>query len=174
MSLAAPPADEYPMEQNKAIVRRLIEQVINEHDLDAAERFFSADFVEHIPAPGQEQGLEGMRRWLEEVYFRAFPDVHWSAEEQVSEGDKVLTRFVWRGTHRGEFAGIAPTEERVEVWGMVLERIAEGKVVGSRILHDTVSLLQQMGVIMAPPDQSEEANPGGSQPHIIIAAVLFS
>ncbi len=70
----------------------------------------------------------------------------------------MLTRFVWRGTHRGEFAGIAPTEERVEVWGMVLDRIVDGKVVESRILHDTVSMLQQMGV-MGPPDQSEEASP---------------
>jgi predicted ester cyclase len=121
---------------------------------DAAERFFTPDFVEHIPAPRQGQGLEGMRRWLEEVYFPAFPDVRWSAEEQVAEADKVLTRFVWRGTHRGEFAGIAPTEERVEVWGMVLDRIADGKVVESRILHDTVSMLQQMGV-MGPPEQSE-------------------
>ena len=100
-----------------------------------------------------------MRRWLEEVYFRAFPDVHWSAEEQVSEGDKVLTRFVWRGTRRGEFAGIAPTEARVEVWGMVVERIAEGIVVARRILHDTLRLLQQMGVIMASPEQSEKASP---------------
>ena len=115
-------------EENKAVVRRLIAEVINEHDPNAAERFFTADFVEHIPASGQEQGLEGMRRWLEEVYFRAFPDVHWSAEEQV------------------------------EVWGMVLDRIVDGKVVESRILHDTVSMLQQMGA-MAPPDQSEGASP---------------
>ena len=99
-----------------------------------------------------------MRRWLEEVYFRAFPDVHWSAEEQVAEGDKVLTRFVWRGTHRGGFAGIPPTDEQVEVWGMVLDRIVDGKVVESRIFHDTVSMLQQMGA-MAPPDQSEGASP---------------
>ena len=99
-----------------------------------------------------------MRRWLEEVYFPAFPDVHWSAEEQVAEGDKVLTRFVWRGTHRGGFAGIPPTDEQVEVWGMVLDRIVDGKVVESRILHESVSLLQQMGA-MAPPDQSEEASP---------------
>jgi steroid delta-isomerase-like uncharacterized protein len=145
-------------EENKAVVRRLIAEVINEHDPNAAERFFTADFVEHIPAPGQGQGLEGIRRWLEEVYFPAFPDVHWSAEEQVAEEDKVLTRFVWRGTHRGEFAGIPPTEERVEVWGMVLDRIVDGKVVESRILHDTVSMLQQMGA-MAPPEQSEEASP---------------
>jgi predicted ester cyclase len=145
-------------EENKAVVRRLIAEVINEHDPHAAERFFTPDFVEHIPAPGQGRGLEGMRRWLEEVYFPAFPDAHWTVEEQVAEGDKVLTRFVWRGTHRGEFAGIPPTEERVEVWGMVRDRIVDGKLVGSRILHDTVGMLQQLGV-MPPPEQSEEAGP---------------
>ena len=145
-------------EENKAIVRRLMEEVINDHDPNAAERFFAPDFVEQIPAPGQGQGSEGMRRWLEEVYFPAFPDVHWTVEEQVAEGDKVLTRFVWRGTHRGEFAGIPPTDKQVEVWGMVLDHIVDGKLVESRILHDTVSMLQQMGV-MPPPEQSEEASP---------------
>ena len=75
-------------EENKAVVRRLIAEVINEHDPHAAERFFTPNFVEHIPAPGQGQGLEGMRRWLEEVYFPAFPDVHWSAEEQLQKGTR--------------------------------------------------------------------------------------
>jgi steroid delta-isomerase-like uncharacterized protein len=145
-------------EENKAIVRRLMEEVINDHDSNAAECFFAPDFVEHIPAPGQGQGSEGMRRWLEEVYFPAFPDVHWTVEEQVAEEDKVLTRFVWRGTHRGEFAGIPPTDKQVEVWGMVLDHIVDGKLVESRILQDTLSMLQQMGV-MPPPEQSEEASP---------------
>jgi hypothetical protein len=75
-----------------------------------------------------------------------------------AEGDKVLTRFTWRGTHRGEFAGIPPTGERVEVWTMALDRISDGKLVESHLLMDNVGMLQQMGV-MPPPEQSEEASP---------------
>jgi steroid delta-isomerase-like uncharacterized protein len=145
-------------EENKAVVRRFVEEVINEHNPDAVERVVAPDFVEHIPAPGQGQGSEGMRRWFQEVFFPAFPDVYWSVEEQVAEGDKVLTRFTWRGTHQREFAGIPATDAQVEVWGMALDRIADGKLVESRIIMDQVGMLQQMGV-MPPPEQSEEASP---------------
>ena len=145
-------------EGNKAIHRRLTEEVFNRHDPDAAERFFAPDYVEHVPSPGQGPGLEGLKRTLAEVFFPAFPDQHWTIEEQIAEGDKVLTRFTWRGTHRGEFAGIPPTNERVEVWAMALDRIADGKVVESRFLIDEVGMLRQLGV-MPPPEQSEEASP---------------
>jgi steroid delta-isomerase-like uncharacterized protein len=145
-------------EENKTIVTRLIEEVFNEHDPDSVERFFAPDFVEHVPAPGQGQGSEGMRRFLAEVVFPAFPDMRWTIDEQLAEGDKVLTRFTWRGTHRGAFAGVPPTNEQVEVWGMVLDRISGGKLVESRILMDNVSMLQQLGAIPEP-GQSEEASP---------------
>ncbi len=145
-------------EENKAVVARLVEEVLNEHNPAAAEEFFAADFVEHVPAPGQEQGLEGIKRWLADVYFPAFPDAHWTVEEQIAEGDRVLTRFTWRGTHQGEFAGIPPTGKRVTVWGMVLDLIAEGKLVESRMIMDTMGMMQQLGAIPAP-DRTEEAGP---------------
>ena len=145
-------------EENKAIQRRLAEEIFNRHDPDAVERFFAPDYVEHIPFPGQQPGVEGLKRMLTEVFFSAFPDQHWTIEEQIAEGDKVLTRFTWRGTHRGEFAGIPPTNERVEVWAMALDRMAGGKVVESRFIMDQVGMLQQLGV-MPPPGQSEEASP---------------
>jgi steroid delta-isomerase-like uncharacterized protein len=145
-------------DENKAIQRGLAEEIFNRHDPDAAKRFFAPDYVEHVPLPGQEPGVEGLERVLAEVFFPAFPDQHWTIEEQIAEGDKVLTHFTWRGTHRGEFAGIPPTNGRVEVWGMALDRMANGKVVESRILMDQMGMLQQMG-FMPPPGRSEEASP---------------
>ena len=135
---------------SKVVVRRMIEEVFNRHDADATERFFARDYVEQVPGPGQGQGLEGMQRFLAEIVFPAFPDMRWSVEEQIAEGEQVLTRFTWRGTHRGPFAGIPATEQQVEVWGMVLDRVRDGKLVESRILMDNLGMLQQMGVIPAP------------------------
>ena len=118
---------------SEAVVTRMIEEVFTEHDPDAAERFFARDYVEHVPAPDQRQGLEGMKRFLAEIVFPAFPDMRGSVEEQIAEGELVLTRFTWRGTHRGSFAGIPATGRHVEVWGMVLDRVRDGKL--ARILR---------------------------------------
>jgi steroid delta-isomerase-like uncharacterized protein len=69
----------------------------------------------------------------------------------VAEGEKVVTRFVWTGTHRGIFLGIPATGRSVEVKGVVIDRLKDGKMADSRILMDTMSLMQQLGVIPAPP-----------------------
>lgn len=136
--------------ESKAVVTRMIEEVFNGHDPSAAERFFARDYVEHVPAPDQGQGLEGMQQFLAEIVFPAFPDMRWSVEEQIAEADLVCTRFTWRGTHRGTFAGIPATGKHVEVWGIVLDRVRDGKLVESRILMDNLGMLQQMGVLPAP------------------------
>jgi steroid delta-isomerase-like uncharacterized protein len=83
---------------------------------------------------------------------RAFPDMHWYVEEEIAEDHKVLTRFRWTGTHEGEFLGIPATHRVVRVWGMVIDRFEGEKVTSTRILMDTVSLLQQLGVMPAPPE----------------------
>jgi len=132
-------------EENNAVVTCMIEEVFNKHDLDAVKRFYAPDYVEHVPAPGQAQGQEGMERFLAEVVFPAFPDMQWRIEEQLAEDDRVLTRFTWRGTHRGPFLGVPATNKRVEVCGMVLDRISGGKLVESRILMDNAGMLQQLG-----------------------------
>ena len=136
-------------DENKAIQRGLAEEIFNRHDPDAAKRFFAPDYVEHVPLPGQEPGVEGLERVLAEVFFPAFPDQHWTIEEQIAEGDKVLTHFTWRGTHRGEFAGIPPTNGRVEVWGMALDRMANGKVptlvVDGTPMFEALAIIQWLG-----------------------------
>jgi steroid delta-isomerase-like uncharacterized protein len=133
-------------EQNKAFIRDFVENVINRQDLAAAHHYVATDFEEQDPLPQQEQGLEGLKRWLA-MYFVAFPDVRWTLEDQVAEHDRVLSRFTWTGTQAGPFLGIPATGKQVAVSGAVLDRIVDGKLQQSRMLMDTLGLLRQLGVI---------------------------
>jgi predicted ester cyclase len=84
------------------------------------------------------------------MLFAAFPDQKWTIEELIAEGDKVVNRFTWRGTHRGDFLGIAPTGSHVEVKGVVIDRFADGKIADTRIQMDNLGLMQQLGVVPTP------------------------
>src|SRR5688572_24724398 len=89
----------------KSIVNAFIENVLNQGNIEATGQYFHEDMVEQSPFPGQGPGLEGLKQVL--LAFRdAFPDMHWTVEEQVCEGEKVVSRFTWRGTHLGEFMGV--------------------------------------------------------------------
>ena len=79
-----------------------------------------------------------------------FPDLHFSVEEQIAQGDKVLTRFEWTGTHRGAFLGVPATGRPVKVWGMVIDRLQEGRIKDTRILMDSLGLMMQLGVFPPP------------------------
>jgi steroid delta-isomerase-like uncharacterized protein len=81
------------------------------------------------------------------VMRAAFPDMHWVAEEMVAEGDTVVTRFRWTGTHRGEFLGVPATGKSVVVKGVVMDQLADGKMSKSRILMDSLGMMQQLGVV---------------------------
>ncbi len=137
------------MQDNSTIVRRFIEEIINQGHIDSAGQFVWEDVVEQVPLPGQGPGLEGLKGILRGMRA-AFPDLHFTVEEQISEGDKVLTRFDWTGTHRGEFLGVAATGRRVKVWGMVIDRIKDGKIKDTRIIMDALGLMTQFGVFPPP------------------------
>ena len=85
------------------------------------------------------------------MFFAAFPDLHWTIEEDAVEGEKAWARFTWRGTHRGNFLGIPATGNQLEVNVVVNDRIVEGKIVDSRILMNELSLMQQL-VVRPPPE----------------------
>jgi predicted ester cyclase len=104
------------------------------------------------PLPGQAPGREGLKAFLATVLFPAFPDQRWVPDEQISEGDKVVSRFTMFGTHRGDFMGIPATGKSVAVKGVVIDHVVDGKWKDSRILMDNLILLQQLGAIPpAPP-----------------------
>jgi steroid delta-isomerase-like uncharacterized protein len=121
------------MQDNRAIVGRFIEETINQGQIDSAAQFVWEDVVEQVPFPGQGPGLEGLKDTLRGMRS-AFPDLYFSVEEQMADGDKVLTRFEWTGTQQGEFVGIPATGHSVKVWGMVIDRLEEGRIKETRII----------------------------------------
>jgi steroid delta-isomerase-like uncharacterized protein len=134
--------------ENIATVGRFIDEVINQGRLDAANELVEEDFIEFDPLPGQRQGREGLKEVI--AMMRAgFPDLHWVVDETVAAGDKVVSRFRWTGTHRGAFLGIPATNKAVTVRGVVIDRLRARKMADSRILMDTMGLMQQLGAIPA-------------------------
>jgi steroid delta-isomerase-like uncharacterized protein len=134
------------MPDNAAMIRQFVEEILNRGDADGAGRYVWEDFVQHVPFPGQEQGLSGFQKMMREARI-AFPDICWSVEEQLTEGDRVLSRFVWTGTHHGTFLGVAPTGRRVTVWGMAIDRVVAGRIKETRFLMDMLGLMAQLGAI---------------------------
>jgi steroid delta-isomerase-like uncharacterized protein len=135
--------------ENAAIVRRFVEEVITQGNIDAAAQFVWEDVIEQVPLPGQGPGLEGLQHILR-VMRSGFPDLDFSVKEQVAEGDKVVSRFEWTGTHQGEFLGVRATGRRVSVWGVVIDRLLDGRIKDTRIIMDTLGLMVQLGVFPAP------------------------
>jgi steroid delta-isomerase-like uncharacterized protein len=137
------------MSDNASIVRDFIEEAINQGDIDSTVRFMWEDVVEQVPFPGQGLGVEGVKDILRQMRA-AFPDQHWTVEEQMTEGDRVLTRFEWTGTHLGVFLGVPATGRPVRVWGTVIDRLLDGRIKETRILMDTLGLMIQLGVVPPP------------------------
>ena len=133
-------------EETKRFMTHFIEEVINRQNIAATDQLVAPDFLEQVPFPGQGPGREGLKQALQAL-FTGFPDMHWTVQKQIAEGKKVVTRFRWTGTHSGALMGIPATQKPVEVWGVVLDVVRDGLFVESRLLMDTVSLLQQVGVM---------------------------
>lgn len=137
------------MTDNKSVIRTFVEQVLNQGRFEQLDTLVLEDFVELDPLPGQSQGRAGLREVVRQMR-EAFPDMHWVVEEMVGEGDKVCTRFTWTGTQRAPFLGVPATGKRVSVKGVVIDRLNGGKMADSRILMDTLGLMQQLGVLPMP------------------------
>lgn len=137
------------MSDNASIVRQFVEETLNQGNIEAAKKFVWEDVVEQVPFPGQGPGLAGLQDVLGAMRT-AFADLHWSIEEQIAEGDKIVTRFEWTGRHRAEFLGIPATGRDVRVWGIVIDRLVAGRIKDTRILMDTLGLMLQLGVIPPP------------------------
>jgi len=133
-------------QDNCSIVRRFIDESINQGRIDEAAQFVWEDVVEQVPFPGQGPGLAGLQDVLRGMRT-AFPDLFFGIEEQIAEGDKVLTRFEWTGTHRSEFLGVPATGRPVKVWGMVIDRFQDGRIKETRIIMDIFGLMMQLGAI---------------------------
>lgn len=133
------------MPNNAAIVRQFVDEVLNKGNIDATAKYFHEDMVERVPLPGQGPGLAGLKDVLR-GFRTAFPDLHFAIQEQISEGDKVASRYEFTGTHRAEFLGVPATGREVHVWGVVIDRLVNGKIKDTRIIMDALGMMMQMGV----------------------------
>ncbi len=136
------------VEENKAVELRFFEEVVNKGNLAVIDELVAANFVDRAALPGAAPDREGYKQFFAAVHS-AFPDFPSTLEDMIAEGDKVVQRFTVRGTHKGEWMGIAPTGKQIEVGGIAIHRLAGGKIVEDWVSMDMLSMMQQLGV--APP-----------------------
>jgi steroid delta-isomerase-like uncharacterized protein len=137
------------VQNNAKVVRGFVDEVITRGNIEAAAQYAWEDVVEQVPLPGQGPGLDGLKDIIRAMRA-GFPDIVFSIQEQIAEHDKVASRFEWTGTHNGEFLGIPATGRPVRVWGIVIDRLQEGRIKDTRIIMDTLGLMAQLGVFPPP------------------------
>jgi predicted ester cyclase len=136
-------------QENRIVVRREFEEIFSQGgNLDAAEEIYAPNYVGHEPTFGDVHGVEGAKQFAA-TYRQAFPDIQTTMEDQVAEGDKVVSRFTARGTHQGESEDFGPpTGNRIEVTGITIEQFSEeGKIVKDWTNFDALGLMQQLGLV---------------------------
>ena len=130
--------------QPKEIVRSFIEQYQDQRDPRAFAEFLAADVIDHTPMPGTSPGAEGVREVFE-MLWSALPDMHVEVHQMVAEGDTVVTRKSFVGTHRGELFGVPPTGKGVHLEVIDIVRVSDGKIVEHWNIVDSMGLMQQLG-----------------------------
>jgi steroid delta-isomerase-like uncharacterized protein len=135
--------------ENKAIIRRLYEEVWNKRRVELVDELMSPSHAmhdNHLPDSGV--GPEAYKRNVAR-YVTGFPDLRFTVEDMVAENDKVAVGWTISGTHKGEFRGISPTGRKVFVEGITINQIAGGKIMDSYVSWDALGLMQQLGVAPA-------------------------
>lgn len=133
-------------EQNKQLSRRFTE-LFGTDDLSSVNEVFSDDIVFHgTSGDGELHGIAAMRGLLE-GYRGAFPDANSTVEDQVAEGDKVVTRWTARGTHDGPLGDLEPTGRRFVMDGITIERMENGRIAEVWVSRDELGLMRLLGVV---------------------------
>lgn len=144
-------------DQNKAIARRFQEE-FNARDWEGCRRLLAPDcrsYQPGVPGPLNNDQFTGVGQ----MFAAAFPDLTVTIHEQVAEGEQVVTRMTFAGTHRNDFQGIAGTGKAICLEGYILDRIIDGTIVEHRAMFDTMTLMQQLGVI---PTSGQEDSPAAT------------
>ena len=137
-------------DDNRALIRHIIEEGFNNGHLEVADGRFRDDYVAHVPGvPALPSGPDGFKRVIG-MWRTAFGDLHMTIEDMVCEGDLVANRFTTRGTHTGPLFGFAPTGNTIEIHGQELHRVDDGLVAESWICDDVPGLLVQLGLMERP------------------------
>jgi steroid delta-isomerase-like uncharacterized protein len=136
----------------KALSRRIFEEVWNQQNLSAADEIVASNFVDHDPQ-SSIHSLEAYKQFVR-YYLTAFPDSHFTVEDEISEGQMVVTRWTVTGTHTGNLGAIPATGRRITVTGISCGRVENGKIVEGWTNWDTLGMMQQLGVLSAAAQQA--------------------
>ncbi len=136
-------------EENKAIVRRFIEEVFNQRNVEAVDTYMASDYVDYVIPPGVPPTREGFKQFIG-MFLAAFPDFYYTIEDEIAEGDKVVNRLTARGTQQGELQGIPATGKQATWSEIHIGRMAGGQLVEHWGSIDQLGMLQQLGVIPTP------------------------
>jgi steroid delta-isomerase-like uncharacterized protein len=135
-------------ESNAAVVRRYYDEVLNARRIELIDELAVADYQEHDPLPGQREGREGLTDRARALVEGLAPT--FTVEDLVAEGDRVVVRWTNTGTHVGTFFGIPPTGRSFSIAGIDIHRLSGGRLAEHWHVVDTLTMLQQLGVIPAP------------------------
>jgi len=137
-------------EENKTQYRRTFEEVFNKGDLAIVDDLVAPDFLNHEVPPGMNNRGPESTRQIVRMLRTAFPDLHFTIEDLVAEGDTVAGRVTMSGTHLGPFQGIPPTGRSFQQERMLFVRFRDGKAIEHRAVRDDLGMMRQLGVIPAP------------------------
>jgi predicted ester cyclase len=141
--------DKGSLERNKAVIRRFVEEVQNNKDAAAYDELNDPEFVNLSSPPEVPSDREGGKMFLW-GFFNAFPDCRWTIDDMIAEGDQVVTKKTFTGTHTGDFGEIPATGKRVTLQFVDIMRVSDGRIVEHWLSMDQLSFMQQLGVIPSP------------------------
>ena len=133
-------------EDNKALAQRWLEEVWNKGDLSLIDELIAPNYVLHDPTRPGLRGRAGIKESIA-MFRTAFPDLHFTIEDQVAESEKIVTRYTVQGTHLGTLMGIPATGKQGTITGIDIYRIMDGQIEEAWSNWDTLGLLQRIGVI---------------------------
>ena len=134
-------------ESNKNVVRRLFEEVWNKGNLQVTDELFTPNYAHHdVSTPDAGRGPDSEKKRAT-LYRTAFPDMRLTIEDLIAEGETVMARWSYRGTHKGDLSGIAPTGKQFNITGVSIARFTNGKMSEGWVNWDALALMQQLGAV---------------------------
>ena len=133
-------------EENKNLIRRAVDEIWNKGEYDKLGEFISPDFKVYFnSSDDQVHGVRGTRQYYTELR-NAFPDIHFTIDTMIAEGDKVVTQWTAKGTHKGVFKGIPATGQKITISAIDIDQIVDGRSIQCWMKMDELGLLRQLGV----------------------------
>ena len=150
------------IDENKQIIRRVVEECWNPGNADLADELYSSSFVFHTEGDAEMRGPESIKQWLS-VLHGAMPDLHYQIDALYGDGDRVAIRYTVHGTHEGDFQGIPATGAKLELTGHMILRVTDGQVSEGWGYWDTLGLMIALGILPPFGGPPPAAEPAGAQ-----------